>query len=301
MKVAIAGGSGFIGRAITKKLVEEGNDVYILTRNASNREKETGVTYVEWLREGAKPEEKLEDVDAFVNLAGENLNSGRWTSSKKEIILQSRVEATKEVVRIIHSMNKKPEVLINGSAIGVYGTSTNEFFSESSTSMGNDFLGNVVKKWEEEASGAKDQVRVVFARFGMVLDSNEGALKKMLLPFRLFMGGNLGSGKQWMSWIHINDVVRAILFCIKNKDMEGPVNMTAPNPVRMQEFGKTLASALHRPYWAPVPGFLLKIVLGEMSILVVEGQHVVPKVLMDNGFTFQFLELQPALDNLLEK
>ncbi|MFA9559261.1 TIGR01777 family oxidoreductase [Evansella sp. AB-rgal1] len=298
MKIAIAGGSGFIGKTVSSKLIELNHDVYILTRNPNNKQKK-GVQFVQWLSKGSTPEKELEGIDAFINLAGENLNSGRWTKAKKEEILQSRISATNEVVRIIKALKKKPEVLVNGSAVGFYGTSIQNTFTEADSHPGSDFLATVVREWENTASKASDDVRVVFSRFGMVIDKDEGALKKMLLPFKLFIGGNLGSGQQWMSWVHIEDVANTLIFCIENKQLEGPVNVTAPNPVRMKEFGKTVAAELGRPYWAPVPGFFLRVALGEMSVLVVEGQRVLPKKLEEANFQFQFPELTPAIKDLL--
>ncbi|MDG5786232.1 TIGR01777 family oxidoreductase [Evansella sp. AB-P1] len=302
MKIAIAGGSGFIGSEVTSKLNQLGHEVYILTRKKQKEIGDSNVTYVQWLSNELKPEEELEGIEAFINLAGENLNSGRWTTSKKEEILHSRIDATKEVIRIIKALKKKPSVLINASAIGFYGTSKTETFVEDSPYKGDDFLANVVQQWERAASEASTEgVRVVYTRFGMVLDKNEGALKKMKLPFQLFAGGRLGSGEQWISWVHIEDVVRAIIFCIETPAVHGAVNVTAPNAVRMNEFGKTLANILNRPYWFPTPKFLLRIVLGEMSILVVEGQQVFPKKLEEHQFQFEFKTLTKALENTLKE
>ncbi|MBU9719858.1 MULTISPECIES: TIGR01777 family oxidoreductase [Bacillaceae] len=298
MKIAIAGGSGFVGKHLTMKLVAEGHQVVILTRNKPHTQHKD-ITYVEWLTEQAEPEKALTDITAFINLAGENLNSGRWTKAKKQDILQSRIDATKEITRIITKMETKPKILINASAIGYYGTSEESTFTEQTDKSGNDFLANVVKTWEQAANDVPDSVRVVFARFGMILDKDEGALNKMLLPYKLFIGGPLGSGKQWLSWIHIDDLVNAIHFCLMQGEISGPVNMTASEPLRMNDFGKTLGSVLNKPHWAPVPAFLLKIVLGEMSILVVEGQRVLPDKLQEHGFTFQYPNLKPALINIL--
>lgn len=301
MKVAIAGGSGLIGTALTKSLINDGHHVFILTRNPAKLPSRENVTNVQWLTEGIAPEKELEGVDVIVNLAGENLNSGRWTDDKKKQIRSSRKQATNEIVRIIQALSKKPDVLINASAVGIYGTSLTEKFTEDTEEEGDDFLASVVSEWEKTAAMAASDTRVVYTRFAMVLDNEGGALKKMLPPFQLGLGGNLGSGEQWMSWIHIKDVVNAIRFCMETPSIEGPVNVTSPNPVRMKEFGKALASVLNRPYWAPVPGFILKLALGEMSILVLEGQHVTPKKLMENNFQFQFPDAKSALSNLVGK
>ncbi|UCZ54093.1 TIGR01777 family oxidoreductase [Bacillus shivajii] len=300
MNVVIAGGSGLIGQALTDHLIKDNHNVFILTRNKTNKPSKDHVTYVEWLDESAAPERHLKDIDAVVNLAGENLNSGRWTKEKKQEILDSRIHATREIVNLIEKLELKPNVLINGSAIGYYGTSDKKTFTEDVETSGEDFLATVVRKWEEEASKANTVTRVVYTRFGMVLDSKDGALKKMLPPFKFGLGGKLGTGQQWMSWVHIDDVARAIIHCINTPTIKGPVNITAPNPERMKDFGKTLAQVLNRPFWAPVPSSILKIGLGEMSTLVLEGQKVLPKKLEDHHFTFTYRDLQNGLKNLLQ-
>ncbi|MBM7097733.1 MULTISPECIES: TIGR01777 family oxidoreductase [Alteribacter] len=300
MKVAIAGGSGFIGTALTERLTSEGHSVFILTRDKSNKSEKAGVRFVEWLKDGTTPEEELDGIDAFVNLAGENLNSGRWTDEKKKQIMDSRIEATRAVMDVIRKLELKPEVLVNASAVGYYGTSFTETFTEEHKESGDDFLAEVVKRWEEEASHAqKENVRVAYMRFGVVLDDEEGALQKMLTPFKLFAGGPLGTGKQWMSWVHIDDVVGSIVYAIEHREISGPVNVTAPNPVQMKEFGKTLADVLDRPYWLPAPSIALKTILGDMSVLVLEGQKVLPDKLEKHDYPFEYRELKPALQDLL--
>ncbi|WP_026690870.1 TIGR01777 family oxidoreductase [Alteribacter aurantiacus] len=301
MKIAIAGGSGFIGTALTDRLVSEGHSVFILTRDKSNKPEKNGVTFVEWLKDGTHPEQELDGTDAFVNLAGENLNSGRWTDEKKKQIMDSRIEATRSVMDVIKKVDQKPEVLVNASAVGYYGTSFTETFTEKHIESGDDFLAEVVKRWEEEASHAqKESVRVAYMRFGVVLDEEEGALQKMLTPFKLFAGGPLGTGKQWMSWVHIDDVVGSIVFAIENREVSGPVNVTAPTPVQMKDFGKTLADVLNRPYWLPAPSIALKTLLGDMSVLVLEGQKVLPEKLERHEYSFEYKELKPALEDLLK-
>lgn len=301
MKVAITGGTGFIGQAVTKELVSKGHHVIILTRNKQNKQEEKNVSFVEWLKDSSQPEKELDGINAIINLAGENLNSGRWTETKKREILQSRISATKETIRIIDAMTNKPEVLINGSAVGFYGTSFTKTFTEKDEQPGDDFLANVVVRWEEEALKAPSETRVVCTRFGIVLDDDEGALQKMLLPFKLGLGGKLGTGEQWMSWVHIKDVAKAITYCIEEDKIKGPVNVTAPNPQKMKNFGKTLSNVLNRPFWAPVPSTLLHIGLGEMSVLILEGQQALPSKLTTNGFVFDYPHLQDALEGLLKQ
>ncbi|AOM83652.1 TIGR01777 family oxidoreductase [Salisediminibacterium beveridgei] len=300
MKIAISGGSGLIGKALTKELTDAGHEVFILTRSSVNREQEPHVQYVRWLSGNTYPERELEGIDAFVNLAGENLNEGRWTEAKKERILKSRLQATRETVRILHSLNKKPEVLINGSAVGIYGTSYSRTFTEEDMEPGEDFLADVVSSWEEAAEDLPEETRLVYSRFGVVLSTEGGALKKMLPAFQLYAGGKLGTGEQWMSWIHLQDVAKGLKFLIDNKEIYGPVNFTAPNPEKMKHFGKTLSGALGKPFWAPVPSVMLKAILGEMSVLVLEGQKVLPQKLTDNGYKFAFPHLNEAFDDLLQ-
>ncbi len=300
MKVAITGGTGFIGQVVTNELIANGHQVFILTRNKANKQEKEQLYFVEWLKEGSFPEKELDGIDAIINLAGENLNSGRWTPDKREKIMDSRITATRETIRIINAMENKPEVLINGSAVGFYGTSFTKTFTESDDDPGEDFLADVVVRWEQEAMKAPSKTRVVCTRFGVVLDTDEGALQKMLLPFKLFVGGKLGTGEQWMSWVHIEDVAKALSYCIENKAIHGPVNITAPNPQKMKDFGKTLAHVLHRPFWAPVPSTLLHIGLGEMSVLVLDGQHVYPQKLIDNNYSFNHPDLQEAFEDLFK-
>lgn len=299
MRIAITGGTGFVGSALAKKLLENGHELFILTRNAGNKQNSKNLHYVQWLNKADSPEDELEGIDVFINLAGESINSGRWTEERKKRIFNSRITATKEVLRIISRLAEKPYTLINASAVGYYGTSENETFTEASKNAGSDFLAETVRRWEMEASKAEEwEVRTIFCRFGIILEKNEGALPRMALPYKLFAGGTVGSGCQWVSWIHLNDVVSGILFCIEKEQLQGPVNFTTPNPVTMYEFGQILGEVLHRPHWIPAPGFALKIVLGEMSTLVLEGQKVLPEKLTAYGYEFLFKSLKPALADI---
>ncbi|WP_059172669.1 TIGR01777 family oxidoreductase [Bacillus sp. FJAT-27445] len=297
MKIAIAGGSGFLGSALAEDLLAKGHEVFILTRG----KKESGrkeLTYVQWLSEGCRPEHQLAGVKAFINLAGESLNSGRWTPERKERLLTSRLSASNEAVRIMAAMKEKPKVHIAASAVGFYGTSEERTFTEENA-PGNDFLAELVKRWEEASIKAGDLgIRTVLCRFGIILDSEEGALPRISLPYKLFGGGTVGSGRQWVSWIHLDDAIGGILFAIENEGVSGPVNFTAPEPVSMKEFGKTVGKVLGRPHWLPVPGFALKLMLGEMSTLVLEGQRVMPKKILDAGYSFRHPVLEPALKNI---
>ncbi len=299
MKIAISGGSGFIGNKLTELLIKEGHEVVILTRKERHTLK--GVTYVRWLTEGAAPEIELENVDAFINLAGVSINDGIWTEKHQKQIYNSRMEATDELLRIIDLLPNKPSIFINASAIGIYPVSLDAQYTEDSTVTPNDFLGRTVFDWEQKAKQVeKYGARTVFMRFGVVLGNDGGALPLMTLPYKLFVGGTVGSGKQWVSWVHVLDVVRAILFAVNNDSLNGPVNVTAPTPVRMKDFGKTIGSVFKRPHWFPAPSFVMKLALGEKSKLVLEGQNVYPKVLMEAGFEFLFPKLNLALENLLK-
>ncbi|MEH7884780.1 TIGR01777 family oxidoreductase [Bacillus sp. JJ1609] len=298
MKIAISGGTGLVGKALSSELIRNGHEVIILTRSKINSS--ANPKFVQWLNDGDQPEKALEGIDAIVNLAGATINS-RWTDEYKREILESRLQATSEINRIIGKLKLKPEVLINASAVGYYGTSLTAEFSEISAG-GDDFLAETVARWETEANQAGILgVRVVLCRFGVILDKKGGALPRMVLPYKLFGGGKIGSGKQWLSWIHIEDVVGGILFALENKQLTGPVNFSAPEPVKMDQFGKILAKVINRPHWMPVPSVILKLLLGEMSILVLEGQRVLPEKLLSAGYVFRFPYFQEALKDISGK
>ena len=259
------------------------------------------IKYVKWLEEGAAPENEIGSADGFINLAGVSINDGRWTLEHQKQIYDSRMIATGELIRIIEALPEKPSVLINASAIGIYPASLDTVYTEDSVEIANDFLARTVHDWEMKAASLETHgIRTSFMRFGVVLGREGGALPLMALPYKLFVGGTMGSGKQWVSWVHVLDVARAIAFAIGNDNIRGPVNVTSPSPMKMRDFGKTIGSVLHRPHWLPVPSFAMKWVLGQKSALVLEGQHVKPQVLMNNGFDFSFPTLESALKDLLK-
>jgi uncharacterized protein (TIGR01777 family) len=298
MRVVIAGGSGFIGQKLTEMLRDNGDEIVILSRK--DRQADGKVSYVKWLGEGAKPEQEIGFVDAFINLAGVSINAGRWSKKHQQQIYESRMSATNELLRIIAAMEEKPTVLVNASAIGIYPASEEVVYTEKSLEQADDFLAQTVADWEKKAfAAASFGVRTVMMRFGVVLGSKGGALPLMVLPYRLWAGGTVGSGKQWVSWVHVMDVARSICFALKLDTLQGPVNVTAPNSVNMKDFGKTIGSVLHRPHWLPVPAFMLELALGQKSKLVLEGQHVVPEQLLENGFEFSYPKLETALKDLL--
>lgn len=297
MKIAIAGGTGMVGKNLTALLLKNNHEVIILTRGEPRTE--NSIHYVQWLKEGAKPETQLEQLDALINLAGVSLSEGRWTDEQKEKIYSSRMESTDEVIRILQALEHKPNVLINASAVGIYPVSETAVYTESSPEQADDFLGSVVADWEQKAAQAKQLgIRTCFTRFGVILAKGEGALPMMVLPYQLGVGGTIGSGQQWLSWIHVEDVSRAIVFVIENEQLHGPINFTTPNVKRMKSFGQAIGKALSRPHWLPVPSIALQLALGEKSILVLKGQHVLPEKLVNAQFTFNYASVEEAIRNL---
>jgi uncharacterized protein (TIGR01777 family) len=239
--------------------------------------------------------EKLEGADAVINLAGESIAAKRWTAAQKELIVNSRLDATKVLVDAIGRVSAKPSVLVNASAVGYYGNVESGDVTEDHA-KGTGFLADTCVRWEAEANRAKTLGgRVVIIRIGIVLEKGGGALSKMIPPFQMFLGGPLGSGRQWFPWVHREDVIGAILFALQNPNLSGPVNAVSPNPVTMKEFCKALGRAMHRPSSAPVPAFMVKLLLGEMSEMLLTGQRAVPKKLQDAGYRFRYPELDNAL------
>lgn len=297
MKILIGGSHGLVGTALIKSLETEGHEIFRLVRHAP-----TSKTEVEW-----SPDRysialaRIEGFDAVVNLAGESI-AERWTDEKKRRIRESRVKGTKLLGDALANLTVRPKTFICASAIGYYGNRGDEILTESSA-PGDDFLADVCQKWEEATALATEKgIRVVNTRFGVILDTEGGALKKMLPPFRMGVGGKIGSGKQWMSWIALDDVVGGIQFALANDSIKGPVNFVAPNPVTNAEFTKTLGKALSRPTLFPMPGFAVKLLFGEMGeALLLGSERVAPKRLMAEGYEFRFSQLEPALAHILEK
>lgn len=300
MHVVLFGGTGFIGRQLTDDLLACGYRVTIVARNmAKARSGNTDAQYVEW--DYQTPLEELctiHHADAIVNLAGQSIGSHRWTKAVKRKILESRVATTRLIVQGINQSILEPKVLINASAVGYYGPRRDELITEKEP-PGNDFLASVCRAWEEEAyKVGKEQTRVVTLRIGLVLGS-EGALKRMVLPFKLFIGGPLGNGNQWMPWVHIRDLTAMFRFVLEQEAITGPVNGTSPNPVTMKEFARTLGDVLHRPSQLRVPEWGLRLALGQMSELLLHGQRAVPEKLLQAGFAFRYPDLQSALESIL--
>ncbi|PHB33437.1 TIGR01777 family protein [Bacillus toyonensis] len=297
MKIAISGGTGFIGKYLSTFFIQKGYTVYILTRKNKIETSNPNLQYVQWTPD--LPTFPLSFIDIVINLAGESINS-RWTKKQKEAILNSRIQATRGLIKQLQTLSTKPHTFINASAIGYYGTSETESFTEQQETPGNDFLAETVFLWEQEACKARSlEIRTIYARFGVILGADGGALPKMLLPYQFYIGGTIGSGNQWLSWIHIDDVVRMIDFIIHKEEINGPLNITAPLPIRMKEFGETMATIMRKPHWLPVPSFMLHALLGEMSILVLEGQHVLPSKAIEHGYQYTFPTIDHALQNIL--
>lgn len=297
MRILISGATGMVAKALMPHL--EGHEIFKLVRKPSGAgneiiwDAETGFSAVE--------ETKLSDFDAVINLAGDNIASGRWTPEKKKKIRNSRVLGTRNLMEALKRRNVKPKVFISASAIGFYGNRGDEILTEESPS-GEGFLPDVCKEWEAEAKRAEELgARVVLLRIGIVLAKEGGALQKMLPPFKLGIGGVIGSGNQWMSWIALHDLTRIIVFALEKDNLQGPINCTAPNPVTNQEFTKTLGKVLSRPTFIPVPSLAIKFLFGEMGeTMLLEGCRVLPKRLQEEGFEFLYPTLESALRKILD-
>jgi len=274
-----------------------------MTRNPAQAAKTLPgqVEFIPW-QELAAPAAgyKLRDIEGVVNLAGASIGNRRWTGAVKQEIINSRVNATRALVTAINRGTMQPRILLNASAVGYYGPRGDEKITEEEAA-GPDFLAQVCRHWEAEAYQVQNPAtRVLTLRIGVVL-GKEGALARMVLPYRFFLGGPLGRGTQWISWIHVQDLIRMIRFILAQEGINGPVNGTAPNPVTMREFAKLTGRVLRRPAWLPVPEFLLKTALGQMSEMLLHGQRVIPAKMLAAGFPFAYPDLKPALADLLER
>lgn len=297
MKILVSGSHGLVGKALSKSLSAKGHEIYKLVRERSSEERD-----IEWRpEEGTIDIAALEGFDALVHLAGENIASGRWTDEKKRRIRESRVRGTSLLSQSLSKLSNPPATFVSASAIGYYGNRGDELLSETSA-PGTDFLASVCKEWEQATVAASEKgVRVVMARFGIILDAKDGALAKMLTPFRMGVGGKIGDGKQWMSWIALDDVVNGLEFVLENRTLSGPVNFVAPRPVRNAEFTKALGRALHRPTWFPVPAFIAETAFGEMGdALLLSSQRVEPRTLTQAGFKFSYSDIDAALSHVLK-
>jgi len=301
-RIVITGATGLIGKQLVNALINRGDSLTIFSRNTEKAKSifPSAKEIVEWdYRKPEKWKSKLEDSDAVIHLAGINLFSKRWNDEFKKSIIESRQLSTKNLVDALKSCKNNPNIFISASGIGYYGDCGEKVLDEESP-KGNDFLSDVCDVWESESRNISGYgIRNVQIRTGLVLSTEDGALKQMLPPFKFFIGGYLGNGKQWASWLHIDDIVEIYLHAIDNSSLTGSLNATAPNPIRMKEFAQTLARVLHRPSLFPVPKFILRLVVGEASEVVLASQRIDVKKLVESGYKFKFEILEDALKDLL--
>ncbi len=301
-RVLITGGSGFVGRKLAKELLARGDQVTVLTRDASRAKGElpAAVRCASWNPEKAGAWfEELGIVDAVVHLAGENV-AKRWTDAVKKRIESSRIDSTRLLVEAIGRSAHKPEVLVSASATGYYGAQAPDKELDESSPAGNDYLASVCVRWEEAAREVeKLGVRAVQLRIGVVLGEGGGALEKMLLPFKLYVGGPMGDGKQVVSWVHRDDVVGMLLLAIDNPEIKGPVNAVSPNPVSSKELATAIGIVASRPSWIPAPAFAIKLAMGEAASILLTGQRVIPKRAIELSYEFRQARLVPALESIL--
>lgn len=302
--ILITGATGLIGQNIVDKLIQRGDKVIVLTRSV-NKAKRILPNVKDFISFDYNIEisDELNNVvnraDAVIHLAGENIMAKRWTDEHKRKVIESRVKSSEKLLEIIRNSEKKPKTFISASAVGYYGNRFGEVDEDSEKGEG--FLSDVTDDWEKSTYGfEKIGIRRVNVRIGIVLAESDGALPKLVLPFKFFIGGSLGSGKQWMPWIHIDDLIKIFLFALDNVDVNGVINAVSPNAATMNELAKTIGKVLNRPSFFKVPSFILKLILGEASSSVLEGAKVIPKKLKEMNFEFQFVDLRKALIDLLK-
>ena len=300
VRAFITGGTGLIGRRLVDELLVRGDSIAVLTRDAAAARATLpkAVVLVEGDPTAPGPwQQAVSDADAVVNLAGEPIFARRWTAAQKRRILTSRVQATQNVVEAMAGLAEGPRTLINASGVGYYGPHGDEELDEDAPA-GSDFLAQVGREWEAAAGATSAGIRAVLLRTGVVLAPEGGALKQMALPFRLHVGGPVGSGRQWVSWVHIEDLVGVILFALDNESMLGPVNGTAPHPVTNREFATTLGRVLGRKSWLPVPRVALRVAIGQVADLAARGQRVFPRKAVEAGYRFRYVNPSDALEQI---
>jgi uncharacterized protein (TIGR01777 family) len=299
MKIIVSGASGLVGTALTASLRVQGHTVLHLVRKRTPQE--TSSAEIRWDPLSAQVDvPALEGADAVVHLSGANVSKGRWTPARKRVLSSSRLDSTRVLVDSLARLRQKPRVFISASAVGYYGNRGDEILIES-TGPGNDFLSHLARDWEAEAMRASQAgMRAVILRFGVILSSEGGALPEIIRPFKFGVGGRLGSGRQWMSWIALPDAVDIIESSMANAGWNGPLNAVAPEPVRNSEFAEIVGRVLHRPAILPAPGFMLRLALGEMAdALLLSSQRAIPERLLQSGYAFKFPDLEAALRTML--
>ncbi len=301
-RIIITGATGLLGKEICRQLIKIGHKPIIFTRSIEKAKTliPSAEDYVKWVPDNADSwKNHLCNCDSIIHLAGENVMGGRWTEDHKRRVFESRINTTNSLIDAISKCEKKPESFISASAVGYYDNSIGKVFDESAE-PGTGFLTEVTCAWEKAASEVeKLGVRRASIRLGIVLDKNEGALAKMITPFKFFIGGPLGSGEQWFPWIHIEDAARLFIHAVENDNVEGALNGVSPGIVTMDEFSNTLGETLHRPSFFRVPGFILKIMLGEAAGPIINGSKIIPKRTLASGFNFEFKDSDSALTDLL--
>jgi uncharacterized protein (TIGR01777 family) len=298
MNILITGGTGFIGEELRMILLKEGHNLIIVSRNPEKHESENAKNqrFISWENDLMVA---MNEADAVINLAGENLFGSRWTDEVKKRIYDSRIESTRQLVDAMRESDSQPKVFVSASASGIYGDREDELLTENAE-ISDDFLAEVCRDWEQEAQKAEEfGVRVANPRIGIVLEKGGGALAKMIAPFEFFVGGPIGDGNQYMSWVHRTDLCNALIFPLKNKEISGPYNVCSPNPVTMDEFAQTLGRVLNRPSLFKVPEFALNLVLGEAAKPVLSSARMQPQKLQVADFDFQYEELEVALADIL--
>src|SRR3989338_1629913 len=292
MKILLTGGTGFIGKSLRKDLIANDHEVTILTR--ARKESSERLRFIQWdWNNHGNLTELVSGVDVVINLTGESVVNKPWSEKQKEILFKTRINPTREIAKAINNASIKPKKLISASATGFYGNTLDAKITEDSP-PGSDFLANLCKQWEEEALNAETDVAIL--RIGIVLGKKGGALERMATPFRMFFGGPLGSGNQWMSWIGIHDLIGLINLTLQNENVKGIINATSPNPVTNKEFSTLLGKVLNRPSFIPVPAIALKIMLGEMANILLTGQRVYPEKALSYGYKFKYSNLEAALE-----
>jgi len=300
MKILMTGGTGFVGKTLAGRLIQEGHEIAILVRSQSEATGgPAGVKFIDGDPTMSGPwQQGLQEYDGIINLAGASIFS-RWTEDQKKAIRESRISTTRNIVNAIDAQRNRAVTLISTSAVGYYGFHGDEELTEDSP-PGNDFLAGVAREWEEEALRAREKgARVIITRFGIVLGKNGGALGQMVPLFKSFVGGPIGSGKQWFSWVHMVDLVNAFVFLLSHPELSGPFNICSPMPVRNKDLARAIGAALHRPSFMPAPAFMVKLILGEFGSVILKGQKVIPRRLLDSGFSFEYPDIVGAVQGAI--